>query len=275
MNNALPLIIQGGMGIGVSNWMLACAVAQRGHLGVVSGTCIDTVFVRRLQDGDVTGDMRRAASCFPLPEVSAAAIKKFFLPNGRPAGAPYKLLPLWKQTVSSAREQIAMLASFVEVHLARQNGGSVGINLLTKVQMPNLATLYGAMLAGVDYVLMGAGIPKDIPGALDAFAAGVRATLRFDVEETERGPLGKAELRSPVAISGTPTPQLKTAPVPAHCGGPFPWQDASAQIQKAFVKGFIVEAPFAGGNKHHPAYSLRLHPQGQPRFRHRLNSFYL
>ena len=31
-------------------------------------------------------------------------------------------------------------------------GGKVGINLLEKVQLPNLATLYGAMLAGVDYV---------------------------------------------------------------------------------------------------------------------------
>jgi hypothetical protein len=29
----------------------------------------------------------------------------------------------------------------------------VGINLLTKVQMPNLALLYGAMLAGADFVL--------------------------------------------------------------------------------------------------------------------------
>ena len=30
--------------------------------------------------------------------------------------------------------------------------------------------LYGAMLAGVDYVLMGAGIPRTIPGILDSLA---------------------------------------------------------------------------------------------------------
>jgi NAD(P)H-dependent flavin oxidoreductase YrpB (nitropropane dioxygenase family) len=43
----------------------------------------------------------------------------------------------------------------------------VGINLLEKVQMPTLASLYGAMLAGVDVVLMGAGIPTQIAGILD------------------------------------------------------------------------------------------------------------
>jgi NAD(P)H-dependent flavin oxidoreductase YrpB (nitropropane dioxygenase family) len=41
-----PLIIQGGMGVGVSNWTLARAVSLRGQLGVVSGTGIDALFVR-------------------------------------------------------------------------------------------------------------------------------------------------------------------------------------------------------------------------------------
>jgi NAD(P)H-dependent flavin oxidoreductase YrpB (nitropropane dioxygenase family) len=40
---ALPLIIQGGMGIGISGWPLARAVLQSGHLGVVSGTALDSV----------------------------------------------------------------------------------------------------------------------------------------------------------------------------------------------------------------------------------------
>ena len=40
--------------------------------------------------------------------------------------------------------------------------------------MPHLASIYGAMLAGVGYVLMGAGIPLHIPGVLDA----LRRTMR-------------------------------------------------------------------------------------------------
>ncbi len=45
----LPLIIQGGLGVAVSNWRLARAVSALGQLGVVSGTAIDQVVVRRSQ----------------------------------------------------------------------------------------------------------------------------------------------------------------------------------------------------------------------------------
>ena len=37
------MLIQGGMGVAVSDWRLARAVSQAGHLGVVSGTAVDTV----------------------------------------------------------------------------------------------------------------------------------------------------------------------------------------------------------------------------------------
>lgn len=47
-----PAVIQGGMGIAVSSWPLARAVAMAGQLGVVSGTALDSVIARRLQDGE-------------------------------------------------------------------------------------------------------------------------------------------------------------------------------------------------------------------------------
>ena len=184
----LPQIIQGGMGVAVSNWRLAQAVSARGQLGVVSGTALDTVFVRRLQDADQGGHMRRAMSRFPIPGVAERTLEQFFLPDGRVLGQAYKLLPLFKQHVTVARQQLTMLANFVEISLAKEgHGNPVGINYLTKVQMPNLASLYGAMLAGVDYVLMGAGIPREIPGVLDALAEHRPATMRFDVEGLAAG----------------------------------------------------------------------------------------
>ena len=168
--------------------MLARAVSLRGQLGVVSGTALDSLLVRRLQDGDLGGHVRRAMQAFPIPEVSAAALRRYFLPEGRAPGEPYKLLPMYKQAVSVARQQITMLANFVEVHLAKEgHDGLVGINLLTKLQLPNLPSLYGAMLAGVDCVLMGAGIPREIPGALDALALHQTAVIRFDVEGLASG----------------------------------------------------------------------------------------
>ncbi len=47
-----PSIIQGGMGVAISGWPLANAVARRGELGVVSGTILEVVMARRLQLGD-------------------------------------------------------------------------------------------------------------------------------------------------------------------------------------------------------------------------------
>ena len=89
----LPMIIQGGMGIGVSDWRLARAVSLRGQLGVVSATAIDSVFVRRLQDGDAAGTSGGRWPTFPMPEV-AADCSPALLPSegGRPAGAPYRML---------------------------------------------------------------------------------------------------------------------------------------------------------------------------------------
>src|SRR5215216_4803733 len=95
-----PLIIQGGMGIGVSNWRLARAVSSAGQLGVVSGTAIDTVVVRRLQDGDVGGHVRSAIEHFPIPTVGESVLHRYFLPAGRPEGTPYKTLPMYKHVVS-------------------------------------------------------------------------------------------------------------------------------------------------------------------------------
>ena len=75
-----------------------------------------------------------------------------------------------------------MVSNFVEVFLARQGHlNKVGVNFLEKVQLPHLASIYGAMLAGVGYVLMGAGIPLHIPGVIDNLAAEKPAEYRLAV----------------------------------------------------------------------------------------------
>src|SRR5512147_2929618 len=105
----LARLIQGGMGVGVSNWRLARAVARGGQLGVVSGTVIDTVLVRRLQDGDLGGEMRRAIARFPIPGVAEEVLRRFFVKGGLPPKTPYTLLPMWRHRVSAFREQVAAL----------------------------------------------------------------------------------------------------------------------------------------------------------------------
>ena len=88
-----PTVIQGGMGIAVSSWQLARQVAQAGELGVISGTAIDSVVARRLQDGDLTGDIRRAMSAYPNQETIKEIMDRFYIDGGKPADKPYLDVP--------------------------------------------------------------------------------------------------------------------------------------------------------------------------------------
>lgn len=259
----IPAIIQGGMGVGVSTWKLARAVSKSGNLGVVSGTALDTVLVRRLQDGDPGGHMRRAIARFPIARVGDDVLNRYFLPNGRDRDQPYKMLPMYKQVVSVARQQVTMLANFVEVHLAKDgHDGVVGVNLLTKVQLPNLASLCGAMLAGVDYVLMGAGIPREIPGVLDAFSEHREASIRFDVEGL---PPGDTEYLAfdPVLHGVEPAMPIKR---PRFIAIIAATSLATTLARKANgrVDGFVVEGPTAGGHNAPPRGEPRFNDRGEP-----------
>jgi NAD(P)H-dependent flavin oxidoreductase YrpB (nitropropane dioxygenase family) len=258
----LPLIIQGGMGVGVSNWVLARAVSLRGQLGVVSGTCVDSILVRRLQDGDIGGHVRRAMAHFPIPSVAEAVLSRFFLPEGRPPRTPYKALPMYKQSVSLARQQITMLAAFVEVWLAREgHSRPVGMNLLTKVQMPNLPTLYGAMLAGVGYILMGAGIPREIPGVLDGLANHDIVSIKFDVEGLAAG---EAEyLRFDPREHWSPEAPLQRPRFLAIISANS-LAMTLARKANGRVDGFVIEGPTAGGHNAPPRGELKLNERGEP-----------
>ena len=257
-----PAIIQGGMGIGVSSWTLARAVSCAGQLGVVSGTAVDTVMVRRLQDGDPGGHVRRAIDAFPIPSVGEQVLRRYYLQGGREPDAPYRNLPMFKQSVSAARLQLTILANFVEVWLAKEgHEGVVGINLLTKVQMPTLPSLYGAMLAGADYVLMGAGIPREIPGVLDALAEHRPARLRLEVDGDASGRI--EELAFDPREHWTPTgalPRPRFVPIiSAH-------SLAATLARKATgrVDGFVVEGPTAGGHNAPPRGDPRFTDDGEP-----------
>jgi NAD(P)H-dependent flavin oxidoreductase YrpB (nitropropane dioxygenase family) len=260
---ALPSIIQGGMGIAVSDWRLAHAVSSLGQLGVVSGTAIDSVFVRRLQDGDPGGHVRRAMAAFPMPGVAEQVLKRWFRPEGRAPGEKYRELSMYKQVVSRLRQQTTMLSMFVEVWLAKEgHGNPVGVNLLTKIQLPNLALLYGAMLAGVDYVLMGAGIPKEVPGALDAMAEHRAASMKLDVEG-----LGAAETEvfalDPQQYWDVPAPPLRRpmflAIIASNSLGTMLARKASGRVD-----GFIVEGPTAGGHNAPPRGAATYNEIGEP-----------
>jgi nitronate monooxygenase len=260
---AISPIIQGGMGVGISDWRLARAVSLRGQLGVISGTAIDTVMVRRLQDGDAGGHVRRAMAAFPVPGVADDVLRLYFLPEGRRPGTPYKLLPMYKQVMSHARQMVTVLGAYVEVYLAKEgHAGQVGMNLLTKIQIPTLPALYGAMLAGVDVVLMGAGIPREIPLALDHLAKHEAASLRFDVEGL---PAGREERLTfdPMACWKSAPPEVRRpqflAIIASNSLATMLARKASGRID-----GFVIEGPTAGGHNAPPRGTARYNERGEP-----------
>jgi NAD(P)H-dependent flavin oxidoreductase YrpB (nitropropane dioxygenase family) len=251
------------MGAAVSNWRLANAVARTGQMGVVSGTGIDTVFVRRLQDGDRGGHMHRGIEQFPIRRAADEAIRRYYRPEGRAPGEPYTMLPMYRQVVSPARQELTMLATFVEVFLAKEgHDAPVGINLLTKVQMLALPTLYGAMLAGVDYVLMGAGIPREIGGVLDLLAGHHPARLRFDVEGLPSSAVEYLEFDPSAHWETPPAPLARPKFLPIVASNSL----AKMLARKATgqVDGFVIEGPTAGGHNAPPRGEPRFNERGEP-----------
>ena len=113
-----PQIIQGGMGVAVSNWRLARTVSRLGELGVVSGTLLAVILARRLQDGDPQGDVRRALAHFPVSDVATRVIDRYYVPGGKDPGASYAGVPMPTLQGGPALVELTVAANFIEVFLA-------------------------------------------------------------------------------------------------------------------------------------------------------------
>ncbi len=245
------------MGVAVSGWPLARAVAQCGQLGVVSGTGLDTVLTRRLQMGDLEGHMAEALSHFPIKAMAERVWERYFVAGGKAVGAPFKSKPVPSINPTKALAELIVVANFVEVWLAKSgHDGLVGINLLEKIQLPTIPSLYGAMLAGVDYVLMGAGIPRAIPGILSQLAAnqptemrvdlagGDCATTHFDPRDFTNQELNRPKFLGIVASASLAQMLARKCHPPAD--------------------GFVIEGPTAGGHNAPPRGAMTLTETGEP-----------
>jgi len=261
---ALPRIIQGGMGVAVSSWELAGAVAREGQLGVVSGTALELVFARRLQLGDTGGHARRAIACFPVREIADRVLGAYFIAGGKAAGSPFRAVPMYSLRASPSLKELTLVANFAEVHLAKERGrgGLIGINYLHKIQLPLLESMYGAMLAGVDFVLMGAGNPAKIPPLLTLLSRHADCSQDIKVLYAAAGECHETQF-SPLTIMrgmAVPLRRPKFLAIVAST-------DLAAALAADPVEppdGFVVELPTAGGHNAPPRGPLRLDEQGQP-----------
>lgn len=187
-----PKIILGGMGVAVSWWYLvrlACLATSKlglDFLGIVSLTAIGDVAIRRLQLGDK--DMLRALHAFPVSEVAAIICEKYYIEGGKRSKDSFHQLPLFSLDPSWDLIWINIFAGFAEVWLAREgHEGKVGVNILEKIQMPIIYNLLGAMWAGADAVIVGAGLPIQIPEVINAILEGREIFYRLTVAGDCRG----------------------------------------------------------------------------------------
>lgn len=285
-------LIQGGMGVYVSNWRLARAVATARPgvtAGTISGTALDVVYVRLLQLGDPGGHARRALDAFDRTFETGIGRKitnRYYIAGGKAPEARFKSAPMQIIRTESGESTIQMptentspvvlsldpdiielliATGFAEVWLAKQgHSGKIFMNFLHKIELPLLYTLYGAMLAGVDGVVVGAGNPEGL--------AAVCAQLAN--HETVSNPLSVLYRESGEAFSITLAPRQL-------CGGAFAQKPLMRPAFLAIVSleglaqlmarsptrvpdGFIIENHTAGGHNANPLGALKTDDLGQP-----------
>ena len=262
----LPQIIQGGMGVAISDWKLARAVSVEGQLGVVSSAGIPLIMAARLMNGDLGGHVRRALSHFPFQEPVQRLLDTYFVPRPKNPPSPYKRPPMWTLNPPRALNEMTVIANFVEVFLAKKDHRNpVGINLLEKIQMPTMASLYGAMLAGVNFVIMGAGIPVQVPGILDRLASHQAVNYRIDVQGSTPADEHRMQF-DPKTIFSNAVEKLQGLSRPK-----FLPIVSSVVLAKSLIKrstgrvdGFVIEGHIAGGHNAPPRGAMQLNEMGEP-----------
>jgi nitronate monooxygenase len=185
------------------------------------------------------------------------ARERFAAPNG--ASAPTRL------SFDADIVELLIVTGFAEVWLAKEgHEGRIFINFLNKIDLPLIYIMYGAILAGVDGVIVGAGNPEGLPAIcarlarhetvtrnLSVLYAGPseQFTLTFDPRTVAGGALADAPVARPAFLAIASLEELV---------------QALAASDSLAPDGFIVEHHTAGGHNANPAGPMRKDVEGQP-----------
>lgn len=294
MMNSLEQIklIQGGMGVHVSNWRLAKTVAQQRPgitAGTVSGTALDVVYVRLLQLGDPGGHARRALHALDDTfdvNIGHSICDRYFIEGGKAPSDRFRSAPMqivrthdgtrtFPMPTGSATAvplklddniiELLIATGFAEVWLAKEgHAGKIFINFLHKIELPLIYVMYGAMLAGVDGVIVGAGNPDRLPALCAQLAqheavaheiavlyreSGEEFAIAFDPQEIAGGKFAQRPLHKPAFLAIVSLERLV---------------QALAESETAPPDGFIIEHHTAGGHNANPMGPPTKDELGQP-----------
>lgn len=248
--SVFPKIIQGGMGVNISDWRLARAVSALKQQGTVSGVAPERVLGDILQHGDPGEIIRQALAKFPFQKVVQLIMKEYFVAGGIGA-RPRKNVPVFTINPSALLISLVICANYAFVRLAKEGHvNPVSINYLEKIAPPHIYAITGAMLADVDFITMGAGIALQIPEVITCIATGKEA--HYDVPVSGTNIKSHTMRFDPTVFFGEKLPEMRKPGFIPIIGSDLLASIFVKKLPNGAIHGFAVEGKSAGGHTGRP-----------------------
>jgi NAD(P)H-dependent flavin oxidoreductase YrpB (nitropropane dioxygenase family) len=196
---------------------------------------------------------------YPHQDTIKEITDRFYIEGGRPEGKPYLDVPKLSIKGNLFSNRLLAVASFVEVWLAKEgHNGLIGMNILEKIQLAIPAQLYGAMLADVDYILIGAGIPAQVPQLLNEISQGNKVAMKVDVADTKDKHYLHFDPRT-LGVDNFPIKRpLFLAIVTSHALVAYLNKDEETKPD-----GYVIEYHVAGGHNAPPRAKNHVNDEGE------------
>ena len=176
-------VIQGGMAVNISDWVLAALVSKNGGLGTVSGVANAIILANTLQKGDPGGHFRRALESFPYQKIAKMILDEYFVEGGIQKGASYKKVEMITMNPSKLLIALDVCGTYSIVWLAKdEHTNPISINFMEKIQMCHVYSIVGAMLANVDCITVGAGLGFQFPEMMAKIARGENPSYKLELK---------------------------------------------------------------------------------------------
>jgi NAD(P)H-dependent flavin oxidoreductase YrpB (nitropropane dioxygenase family) len=182
------------------------------------------------------------------------------------------LIPLPGQTATSIPLKLSknivellIITGFAEVWLAKEgHNGNIFINFLKKVELPLVYTMYGAMLADVDGIIVGAGNPDGLPAICSHLVNHEAVDIDLSVMYREPGESFYVPFSPRSIVDGKLAQKTLRRPAFLGIASLENLVKSLAQSQSEAPDGFIIEHHTAGGHNAGPQGPLQTDDLGQP-----------